>query len=138
MKNPCMQLAAVLLIALSPWAVQAQTSTTASPAAPVASAVPAAAKPTIVTNTPEAKRDRADAAVADENRPDRPVTSQVSIPLGKKLDTSGTGKNLNSPYGNSAASGGIDDNAAACLAKSDAAARAKCQSQLPKESSKPK
>lgn len=126
--------AAALSIAVAPWMACAQISAAApQPAALAASAPLATAKPAIVTKTPGDKRDRADAAVANENRPDRPVTSQLSIPLGKKPDSNSRTKIRKSPYGNPSASGGVDDSAAACLTKADAAARAACQAQLPKD-----
>jgi len=129
MKSRCLPLAAALLLAASPLAATAQSSASAPISA--ASAAPAA-KPGPRLLTPAESRDSA--SPPGELRPERPVTPQISVPLGKTPPASVKSPSRALRRGKAAsAAGGIDDAAARCEAQSDAQARAKCRDSRARE-----
>ena len=127
MKIRHLPLAAAMALAASSFAAQAQVATPAPILA--ASAAPAAKTgPRLLTPT----QSRDSATTAGDVRPERRVTPQVSIPLGKKPAPTTPPKR---PPG-SAAAGGINDGAARCEAQVDEQERAKCHDKLARESGK--
>jgi hypothetical protein len=66
-------------------------------------------------------------------RPERPVTPQVSIPLGKTPPARAKPESRVVRPGKAASTGGIDDAAARCEAQSDEQARAKCREDRARE-----
>ena len=127
MKIRHLPLAAAMALAASSFAAQAQVATPAPILA--ASAAPAAKTgPRLLTPT----QSRDSATTAGDVRPERAVTPQVSIPLGKKPTPSALPKR---PPG-SAAAGGINDGAARCEAQVDEQERAKCHDKLARERGK--
>ena len=117
----CLPLAAALLLAASPLAATAQSSASA----PVSAASAAsAAKPGPRLLTPGESRDSA--TPPGDLRPERRVTPQISVPLGKTPPGPVKSESRALRRGK-AASGVIDDAAARCEAQSDEQARAKCR-----------
>ena len=132
MKIRHLPLAAAMALAASSFAAQAQVTTPAQILA--ASAAPAAKTgPRLLTPT----QSRDSATTAGDVRPERPVTQQVSIPLGKKPTPSALPKRPpGSAQPNGAAAGGINDGAARCEAQVDEQERAKCHDKLARERGK--
>ena len=98
---------------------------TASAPATVASAPPLKTiGPRLLT--PEQKRDNADLTAAPESRPDRAVTPQLTIPLGRKAAPAAGGPAAVRGSKPPSASGGVDDAAARCDALSNKQARLVC------------
>lgn len=106
------------------------------PAATASSPAPAASTP---QNGPRAQRLRSPAETGDratvpgDLRPERPVTPQISIPLGKKAAPPTARQERAAQPGNPAASGAIDDAAARCESQADELARATCRAKLARE-----
>ncbi len=127
MKSRCLPLAAALAMAVLPCAASAQTS-----APPPVSAASASAPSTIPPGprlqTPAQRRDSA--SPPGDLRPERPVTKQLSIPLGKNALPPSKSEARAARRGSTAASGGIDDSAARCEARADEQERASCRDQL--------
>ena len=86
MKIRCLTLAAALALAVSPFAAVAQASARPPNAAASGSS---AGKPAQKLLTPAQKRESATAP--GDLRPERPVTPQITIPLGKKPLPAGKG-----------------------------------------------
>jgi hypothetical protein len=129
MKLRCLPLAAALTLGALTFGALAQVST---PPLSAASAPTTKAKTGPRLLTPEESRESGTAA--GDLRPERQVTPQVSIPLGKKPPpptrpkaSSGTAPR------NGAAAGGINDAAARCEAQVDKQARATCRDKLARE-----
>ena len=98
---------------------QSQAQSTAPVPAAIASAPPLKTiGPRLLT--PEQKRDNAELTAAPESRPDRAVTPQLTIPLGRKAAPTAV-RGSKAP-----ASGGVDDAAARCEALSGKQARLIC------------
>ena len=98
---------------------QSQAPSTAPVPAAIASAPPLKTiGPRLLT--PEQKRDNAELTAAPESRPDRAVTPQLTIPLGRKAAPAAV-RGSKAP-----ASGGVDDAAARCEALSGKQARLIC------------
>jgi len=117
--------ATLALLALPPLG-QAQSQV---PAATPAPAVVASAPPLKTIGprllTPEQKRDNAELTAAPESRPDRAVTPQLTIPLGRKTGPAIGG--ADAVRGSRAASSGdVNDAAARCEATSSKQARLLC------------
>ncbi len=120
-------LAAALALAASALPSQAQVAALAP--IPAASAAPAAKTgPRLLTPT----QSRDSATTAGDVRPERRVTPQVNIPLGKKPNP--PTQPTRPPGG--AAAGGINDGAARCEAQVDDQERAKCHAKLAREGGK--
>jgi len=118
--------ATLALLALAPWAyMPAQAQPEASAPAPVASAPPLKTiGPRLLT--PEQKRDNAELTAAPESRPDRAVTPQLTIPLGRKAAQAAGGPATVRGSKPPSASGVVDDAAARCEALSSKQARLVC------------
>ena len=131
MKTRHLPLAAAMALATCPFAAQAQVAASAPILA--ASAAPAtAAKTGPRLLTPTQSRDSA--TTAGDVRPERRVTPQVSIPLGKKpTPTTQPKQPSGSAQPGGAAAGGINDGAARCEALVDEQERAKCHDELTRE-----
>lgn len=134
MKIRHLPLAAAMVLAASAFAVRAQVDVPAPILA--ASAAPAAAAktgPRLLT--PNQSRDSA--TTAGDVRPERRVTPQVNIPLGKKpTPTTQPKRPPGSAQPGGAAAGGINDGAARCEAQVDEQERAKCHDKLAREGGK--
>jgi hypothetical protein len=132
MKNRCLplSLAAVLVLALAPSASMAQAS--APPPIDAASAPPATTKPGPRLLTPAETRDSA--TPPGDLRPERPVTPQISIPLGRAppAPSKVPPRAMRSANPASAAAG-IDDAVARCEAEVGEQVRAKCRDQLARQ-----
>ena len=103
---------------------QSQAQSTAPVPAAIASAPPLKTiGPRLLT--PEQKRDNAELTAAPESRPDRAVTPQLTIPLGRKAAPA-TGGPAAVRGSKAPASGGVDDAAARCEALSGKQARLIC------------
>ena len=117
--------ATLALLALPLWG-QAQSQ---MPAAAPAPAVVASAPPLKTIGprllTPEQKRDNAELTAAPESRPDRAVTPQLTIPLGRKAG-SATGGPATVRGSKAASSGDVNDATARCDASSSKQARLLC------------
>ena len=134
MKTRYLPLAAALALVATSCAALAQVTAPAPVSA--ASAAPApAAKTGPRLLTPAQSRDSA--TTAGDVRPERRVTPQVNIPLGKKPPTPTPPKPSagGAPF-NGAAAGGINDGAARCEALVDEHERAKCHDKLARAGSK--
>jgi hypothetical protein len=127
MKIRCLPLAAVLVLAVAPFAVMSQASAPSVSAAPK----PPSAKPGPRLLTPEESRESA--STPGDVRPERQVAPQVSIPLGKKPPAPLKSDAGASRRKNGAPPGGIDDAAARCEAQVGEQVRAKCRDQLARE-----
>jgi hypothetical protein len=131
--------ATLTVLGLAPGVVLAQASAPAA-ALPGASgpsmgrAAPGPLKPPPKLPTAQQKRDQA--AESGDLRPDRPVTPQLNIPLGK--GTSHKPQRTTGRPGTRPSSGGsgIDDSVARCNAESDPQARADCRAALPAPAAK--
>lgn len=136
MKIRHLPLAAALALAATAFAVQAQAQVAAPAPILAASAAPATtAKTGPRLLTPGQSRDSA--TTAGDVRPERRVTPQVSIPLGKKpTATTQPKRPPSSAQRNGAAAGGINDGAARCEAQVDEQERAKCHDKLAREGGK--
>ena len=126
MKIHCLPVAAALALALAQM-----------PALPQASApqsIPAASAPLGKTGprllTPAESRDSA--APPGELRPERRVTPQISIPLGRKPPPPAP-ESRPTPTGNAASAGADGDAAARCEARRGEQVRAKCRDQLARQ-----
>ena len=128
--KPCsLPILALLLFSALPPAASAQTA--AAPAAAAASTAPLrmpATRP--APRRQSATESSTNAAAPGELRPERPVTPQIVIPLGKTAPAP-----LKTPAraprtGNPAPVGGVDDAAARCQAEEDASLRAECRARL--------
>ena len=129
MKTRCLPLAAALLLAASPFPATAQSS---APPPISAASVPPAAKPGPRLLTPAESRNSA--SPPGELRPERPVTPQISVPLGKTPPASVKSQSRALRRGKAAsAAGGIDDAAARCEALSDEQVRAQCRDSRARE-----
>lgn len=126
--------AAAMALATCSFAAQAQVAASAPVLA--ASAAPAtAAKTGPRLLTPTQSRDSA--TTAGDVRPERRVTPQVSIPLGKNpTPTTQPKRPPGSAQPGGAAAGGINDGAARCEAQVDEQERAKCHDKLAREGGK--
>ena len=131
MKIRCLPLAAVITLFASSFAVQAQAAAPAPiQAASAAPATAAKTGPRLLTPT----QSRDSATTAGDVRPERRVTPQVSIPLGKKPTPATQPKRPpGSAHTGGAAAGGINDGAARCEALVDEQERAKCHDELSRE-----
>jgi hypothetical protein len=125
MKTPCLFLAALLAIALSPSAAMAQAS---APAPSSAASTPRAAKPGPRALT--ATELRNEATQPGDLRPERAVTPQVRIPLGKTAPMRMKSETRAMRRGNATPAGGVDDAAARCEAQSGEHERANCRDRL--------
>ena len=122
MKTHCLPLAAALMLAFLPFAATAQES--APQPVDAASASPAAKPgPRQVTAT----ESREAASPPGELRPEKPVTPQLSIPLGKAPPGSVKSESRALRRGKAASTGGVDDAAARCEAEADEQVRAACR-----------
>ena len=128
MKTRCLPLAAVLMLAVSPFSAMAQAS---APAPISAASTSPAAKPGPRLLTPAESRDSA--PPPGNLRPERPVTPQISIPLGKKPPARLKPESRAVPRGNAPSASGIDNAAARCEAQSGEQVRAKCRDRLARE-----
>jgi len=116
-------------LALSPWAAMAQAS---APAA--AASAPPLTKPGPRLATPAESRDRT--SPPGELRPERPVTPQISIPVGR---TAAPPSKTDPRTGRAAKplfSGKVDDAVARCEAELGARERAECRERLAHEGGK--
>lgn len=125
MKTRCLPLAAVLAVALSPFAAMAQAS---APAPLPAASTPRASKPGPRSLTPTELRDSA--SQPGDLRPERAVTPQVRIPLGKTPPTQMKSESRALRRGNATSTGSVDEAAARCDAQSGEQARATCRERL--------
>lgn len=134
MKIRYLPLAAALSLAATAFAVQAQVAAPAPIlAASAAPATSAKTGPRLLTPT----QSRDSATTAGDVRPERRVTPQVSIPLGKKpTPTTASTRPPGSAQPGGAAAGGINDGAARCEAQVDEQERAKCLDKLAREGGK--
>ena len=125
----CLVLAAALALVASPVAAIGPAAASAPPAAaaPAAPAIPTG--PRLLT--PGESRDSA--SPPGDLRPERPVTPQISIPLGKAPPAPLKLPSRVAPRGNAAAANGIDDAAARCEAEPGEQVRAKCRDKLARE-----
>lgn len=133
MKIRHLPLAAALALAAVGFAAQAQVAASAPILA--ASAAPAAKTgPRLLTPT----QSRDSGTTAGDVRPERRVTPQVNIPLGKKPTPPTQPKR---PPGNAqsggAGAGGINDGAARCEAQVGEQERAQCHARLARDGGKP-
>ena len=114
-----------LAVPLPAHAQPTASDATASAPATVASAPPLKTiGPRLLTT--EQKRDNADLTAAPESRPDRAVTPQLTIPLGRKAAPSTSGPAAVRGSKPPSASGEVDDAAARCDALSNKQARLVC------------
>lgn len=120
------KLTATLALLALPLSGQVQSQV---PVAAPAPAVAASAPPLKTIGprllTPEQKRENAELTAAPESRPDRAVTPQLTIPLGRKPAPS-TGSPGAVRGSKAASSGGVNDAAARCEASSSKQARLLC------------
>ena len=120
---------ALLVVSALPPGASAQAA--ATPAVAAASTAPLRMPGTRpAPRRQSATESSANAAAPGELRPERPVTPQISIPLGKTapapLKTPARAPRAGSP----APAGGVDDAAARCQAEEDASLRAECRARL--------
>ena len=132
MKTLCKRVACASALCAAVVSVQGQMKVEApGAAASAASSVPVGPR----VMTPEQRR--AGASLPGEIRPERAVTPQISIPLGRsapgpiKLPTRDAARRT------PASPGAIDDAAARCEAQPGQQARAKCRDELATASPKP-
>jgi hypothetical protein len=132
MKIRRLPLAAALALAASAFSAQAQVAASAPILA--ASAAPAAKTgPRLLTPT----QSRDSGTTAGDVRPERRVTPQVNIPLGRKPTPLNQPKRPpGSAQAGGAAAGGINDGAARCEAQVDDQERADCHAKLAREGGK--
>ena len=103
-----------------------------APGAANAASAPRASKPDPRLRSPQESRDSA--TVPGDLRPERQVTPQISVPLGKSPPAALKLPARNVPRGSAAPTGGIDDAAARCEAQAAESARADCRAKLARPS----
>jgi hypothetical protein len=140
MKICPLSLLALLICAALPLAASAQTvatpSNSAATPAPATAAAPAASVPLRSPATQPAPRRQSaresstNAVAPGKMRPERPVTPQISIPLGRTTPAPQPTPAPPPRAGNPTATGGVDDAAARCQAEEDATLRAECRDRL--------
>jgi hypothetical protein len=95
------------------------------PAPPRAASAPPTTK-TVPRSMSPAEKGESAAPIGDL-RPERPVTPQINVPLGKKPAALQKPTTRPAPTRSPAATGGIDDDAARCEAQAADPMRAKCR-----------
>ena len=130
----CLNFAAAMAFAVLPLAAGAQASAP-SPELAASTPAPVRIKPGPRLLTPVESRDRA--TLPGDVRPERPVTPQISIPLGKTPAPARTPEPIGAKPNRSPAPAGVEDAAARCEAQVGEQVRAKCRDRLARESRRP-
>ena len=134
MQTHCLRLAAALALICVSTTSSAQVA--ASAPEPIASAAaPLQTRPGPRLLTPVESRDSA--TQPGDVRPERPVTPQISIPLGKTPPAARTPEPIGAKRNRPAADAGIDDPVARCEAQVGEQVRAKCRDRLAREARRP-
>jgi hypothetical protein len=123
-----------MAFAVLPLAAAAQASAP-SPEPAASAPVPVRTKPGPRLLTPIESRDSA--TQPGDVRPERPVTPQISIPLGKTPAPARTPDPIGAKPNRSSASAGVEDAVARCEAQVGEQVRAKCRDRLARESRRP-
>ena len=135
-RTHCLNFAAALAFAALPLATMAQATAPSSPSPlPSSSSDPAASAPILIKPgprllTPHESRDSA--TQPGDLRPERPVTPQISIPLGKTPPPA-TPPNPNAARRKLTPAAGVEDAVARCEAQIGEQVRAKCRDRLARE-----
>ena len=87
--------------------------------------------------SPAEKRDSATPTATTTAQPDRPVTHQLTIPLGRKPPATPRSQSAAERSGLAASAGGVDDAVARCEAQVGKRARASCLDRLAREPKRP-
>ena len=134
MKTDCLKPVIALVIACVSLASTAQVA--ASSPEPVASAAaPLRIRPGPRLLTPV--ESRGSATQPGDVRPERPVTPQISIPLGKTPPAARTPEPIGVKRNRPADAAGVDDAVARCEAQVGEQVRAKCRDRLAREARRP-
>ena len=133
-KTDCLKPVIALTIACLSLASTAQVA--ASAPEPIASAAaPLRTRPGPRLLTPVESRDSA--TQPGDVRPERPVTPQISIPLGKTPPAARTPEPIGVKRNRPADAAGVDDAVARCEAQVGEQVRAKCRDRLAREARRP-
>ena len=154
MKTDCLQPATALVTAVAPawakaWAMAGVTALAMACVPLASSAQVAASGPEQATSaaaplrtrpgprllTPVESRDSA--TQPGDVRPERPVTPQISIPLGKTPSAARTPEPIGAKRNRPAAGAGAEDAVARCEALVGEQVRAKCRDRLAREARRP-
>jgi hypothetical protein len=122
MKLCCLSFALACASGAAVFAANAQQP---EPALPRAASAPPMTKTGPRSMSPAEKGESA--APIGELRPERPVTPQINVPLGKKAPAPQKPTARPAPTRSQAATGGIDDDAARCEAQAADPMRARCR-----------
>ena len=129
-RTPCLSFAAALTIAVMPLMAIAQASA-AAPESGASAVVPLRTKPGPRLLTPI--ESRGSATQPGDVRPERPVTPQISIPLGKTPPAARTPEPIGAKPNRLPAPVGLEDAVARCEAQAGEQVRAKCRDRLARE-----
>lgn len=128
----CLPLIVALAVAASSLLALGETSELSAPppAAAAAASAPALTRPG--PRLPSAAEQR-DNAAAPDLRVERPVTPQLIVPLGRRIEAPRVSRTAVTRRAGAASASGIDDAAARCEAEAGEVARAACHEKLAHE-----
>ena len=130
MNTSCLNLVAALAMWVAPLAATAQAS---APAPKLAASAPALGQPRPGPRLLTPIESRGSATQPGDVRPERAVTPQISIPLGKAPPAARTPEPIGAKRSRSPATAGVDEAVARCEAQIGEQVRAKCRDRLARE-----